>query len=193
MQGRTNLVIAHRLSTIKDADCIAVMGKGQIVEHGSYGELVEKRGAFFHLLEAQSLAVDDAAERSAGVAVDEARESRPASVDEKQDILAESELPAAQDDGKQDPTAARGDANGFISGLRTHDRPWLLVSIVFSILCGCLATAQSVVLSAVSTRHAIRKCLLYRLTANLGSALLRSARTRITTRGCGTMSTSGPG
>lgn len=148
MQGRTNLVIAHRLSTIKDADCIAVMGKGQIVEHGSYGELVEKRGAFFHLLEAQSLAVDDAAERSAGVAVDEARESRPASVDEKQDILAESELPAAQDDGKQDPTAARGDANGFISGLRTHDRPWLLVSIVFSILCGCLATAQSVVLSA---------------------------------------------
>ncbi|KAF4545804.1 ABC transporter protein [Lasiodiplodia theobromae] len=148
MQGRTNLVIAHRLSTIKDADCIAVMGKGQIVEQGSYSELVEKRGAFFHLLEAQSLAVDGVAESNAGVAVDEARESLPASVDEKQDILAESELPAAQDDGKADPTAARGDAKGFISGLRTHDRPWLLVSIVFSILCGCLATAQSVVLSA---------------------------------------------
>lgn len=35
VSGRTVLVIAHRLSTIRDADVIAVVSHGKIVEVGS--------------------------------------------------------------------------------------------------------------------------------------------------------------
>lgn len=44
--GRTTLVIAHRLSTVKDADLIAVMDKGRIVETGTHDELMNKEGAY---------------------------------------------------------------------------------------------------------------------------------------------------
>ena len=44
--GRTTIVIAHRLSTVKDADLIAVMGDGRIIETGSHDELLAKGGAY---------------------------------------------------------------------------------------------------------------------------------------------------
>lgn len=46
LQGRTALVIAHRLSTIKGADLIVVLQKGQIIEQGTHGELLEQEGAY---------------------------------------------------------------------------------------------------------------------------------------------------
>lgn len=41
-KGRTVLTIAHRLSTIRNADTIAVLHDGKIVETGNYNELVSK-------------------------------------------------------------------------------------------------------------------------------------------------------
>jgi len=54
-QGRTTIVIAHRLSTIKTADNIVVMSQGRIVEQGSHDELLEKRSAYYNLVEAQRI------------------------------------------------------------------------------------------------------------------------------------------
>ena len=51
--GRTSFVIAHRLSTIRDADTILVMDAGSIVEQGSHRELLQRRGAYFELYNAQ--------------------------------------------------------------------------------------------------------------------------------------------
>lgn len=41
-KGKTLLVIAHRLSTIQNADQIVVLKKGQIVDCGKQGELLER-------------------------------------------------------------------------------------------------------------------------------------------------------
>lgn len=49
MQGRTTLVIAHRLSTIENADRIAVMQQGRIVEIGKHDDLITKQGIYAHL------------------------------------------------------------------------------------------------------------------------------------------------
>ncbi len=49
MKNKTTLVIAHRISTIKDSNLIIVMEEGQIVEAGSYEELLNQKGYFYRL------------------------------------------------------------------------------------------------------------------------------------------------
>ncbi|KAL1590682.1 hypothetical protein WHR41_00707 [Cladosporium halotolerans] len=58
-QGRTTIVIAHRLSTIKNADNIVVMSQGRIVEQGTHDDLLEKKAAYFNLVEAQRIAQEN--------------------------------------------------------------------------------------------------------------------------------------
>ena len=53
-QGRTTIIIAHRLTTIKNADRIIVLKEGEIIEQGSYKELMESSGEFAKLNQAQS-------------------------------------------------------------------------------------------------------------------------------------------
>ena len=48
-RGHTTLVIAHRLSTVVDADCIAVLSEGQVVESGNHTELLAARGHYARL------------------------------------------------------------------------------------------------------------------------------------------------
>ncbi|KAH9305722.1 hypothetical protein KI387_010126, partial [Taxus chinensis] len=48
--GRTTIVIAHRLSTVRNADSIAVMEQGVVVEKGVHDELMEKQGCYFSLV-----------------------------------------------------------------------------------------------------------------------------------------------
>ena len=52
-QGRTVVVVAHRLSTVKNADQIIVLGHGKILETGNHASLIEKKGAYFHLVKNQ--------------------------------------------------------------------------------------------------------------------------------------------
>ncbi len=49
MIGRTTLVIAHRLTTVQDADQIAVLDRGHVVEIGTHDELIAKGGKYAEL------------------------------------------------------------------------------------------------------------------------------------------------
>ena len=49
MKGRTTFVIAHRLSTVQNADYIAVMDHGRIIERGKHFELLQQKGKYYEL------------------------------------------------------------------------------------------------------------------------------------------------
>ena len=50
----TTLIIAHRLSTVTHADNILVLNNGVIIERGTHDELLNQKGAYAQLWEAQS-------------------------------------------------------------------------------------------------------------------------------------------
>lgn len=61
MAQRTTLVIAHRLSTIENADRIAVLHQGRVVEQGRHEELLAREGYYARLHRLQFRAMDEVA------------------------------------------------------------------------------------------------------------------------------------
>lgn len=55
IKEKTLIVIAHRLSTVMFADKILVIEKGNLIEHGSHSELIQKKGKYYSLWEKQTL------------------------------------------------------------------------------------------------------------------------------------------
>jgi ATP-binding cassette subfamily B multidrug efflux pump len=55
MKGRTTIFISHRVSTVRNADRIAVLHDGEIVEQGTHEELIERNGYYTELYNKQLL------------------------------------------------------------------------------------------------------------------------------------------
>uniref|UniRef100_A0A1I8A8Z0 Multidrug resistance protein 1 n=1 Tax=Steinernema glaseri TaxID=37863 RepID=A0A1I8A8Z0_9BILA len=54
-EGRTCIVIAHRLATVVNADCIAVVTDGVVIEKGTHSELMNLQGAYYKLTQKQNM------------------------------------------------------------------------------------------------------------------------------------------
>ncbi|XVF21987.1 hypothetical protein REPUB_Repub12eG0135900 [Reevesia pubescens] len=66
MGNRTTVIVAHRLSTVRNADMIAVIHQGKMVEKGSHSELLkDPEGAYSQLIRLQE--VNKESEKVAGV------------------------------------------------------------------------------------------------------------------------------
>lgn len=52
-KGKTVVIVAHRLSTVKNADQLIVIEKGKITETGTHTALIDRQGAYYHLVKNQ--------------------------------------------------------------------------------------------------------------------------------------------
>jgi ATP-binding cassette subfamily B protein len=59
MKGRTTFVIAQRLSTVKNADIIAVLEDGRIVERGTHDQLLAANGYYSRIYNLQFASQDN--------------------------------------------------------------------------------------------------------------------------------------
>ena len=57
VKGRTTISVAHRLSTLRDADMLIVLENGEVIEHGTHRELMNKKGTYYNLAVIQSRAL----------------------------------------------------------------------------------------------------------------------------------------
>ena len=88
-EGRTTVVIAHRLSTIRNADNIVVMTKGKIIEQGSHEDLLDRRGAYWNLVEAQRIGSNDPRDEKADLLDDNDSEYHGTVITDEQSMTEE--------------------------------------------------------------------------------------------------------
>lgn len=55
MRGKTSLVVAHRIETIQNADRIYMFDQGEVLEEGTYSELMARKRHFYNLERGEQL------------------------------------------------------------------------------------------------------------------------------------------
>lgn len=155
-QGRTTIVIAHRLSTIKTADNIVVMSQGRIVEQGSHDALLEKKSAYYNLVEAQRISAQNE-EKNAGqnAETDASEEELLESLTPEKEITREKlersttgkSVSSAILESKNSGSESRYSLWTLIKVVGSFNKPefhFMLVGLVFSIIAGAGNPTQSV-------------------------------------------------
>ncbi|EGE04579.1 ABC multidrug transporter mdr1 [Trichophyton equinum CBS 127.97] len=164
-RGRTTIVIAHRLSTIKSADNIVVIVGGRIAEQGTHDELVDKKGTYLQLVEAQKINEERGEESEDEAVLEKEKEiSRQISVPAKsvnsgkypdEDVEANlgridtkkslSSVILSQKRSQENETEySLGTLIRFIAGFNKPERLIMLCGFFFAVLSGAGQPVQSV-------------------------------------------------
>lgn len=165
-QGRTTITIAHRLSTIKDADNIVVMTEGRIVEQGTHDELLDRKDAYYRLVEAQKIAAAQelTAEEEAALDAEDDKLIRQISsvsnpknfTEDPDDENIQDRLNRTDTQKSQSSLALKNRADEqaqnyslwtlikLIAGFNKSEWPLMLIGLFFSIICGAGNPVQAV-------------------------------------------------
>lgn len=154
-KGRTTITIAHRLSTIKTADNIIVMSEGRIIEQGTHDGLLERKGAYYNLVNAQRISAEiekNVEDNGEVVSLDEKLENLPSmeKVDTKQQLerLATEKSVSSQILKGKEP--AKGPHYSLwtlikVVGKFNRSESWLMgIGLIFSVVAGGGNPTQSV-------------------------------------------------
>ncbi|KAK3404266.1 hypothetical protein EUGRSUZ_K00570 [Eucalyptus grandis] len=121
MANRTTVIVAHRLSTVRNADMIAVIHQGKIVERGTHSELLkDPDGAYGQLIRLQQ--------------VNREQDQAPDDQNKPQNLL--------------DETAAEASIRR-LAYLNKPEVPVLLIGSVFAIIAGAVFPIFGVIISGV--------------------------------------------
>lgn len=155
--GRTTITIAHRLSTVRKAHKIIVLAKGKLVEQGTHDELLEQKGAYHHLVDAQELQPSSQdgeviEERKLSDDVSSATDEsigpvgKPSSTEHSSSVL-----DVAEQGNNRIQQVSLGDENDysfwelvkFIFAFNKHDARMMTIASLFCVLAGIAQPAQS--------------------------------------------------
>jgi len=144
-EGRTTIVIAHRLSTIKDADNIVVMEKGRIVEQGTHTELLQLKGVYQSLVQAQELS----SKLAAAPVLTKEDGMAPALPDEKLQLLRTTTTKSVTGQPKEAVKAkdfTTWQLIKFALSLNAKESNLMYLAFVFCFLGGCSPAIQAIFL-----------------------------------------------
>ncbi|CAF0740937.1 unnamed protein product [Adineta steineri] len=140
-KGRTTIVIAHRLSTIINASKIIVINKGSVVEEGSHQALMDAKGVYYGLVQAQNLRNVDGKEVE-----EDADLTEPPPYDRTRTLSNQHQTSVDEKDGltNDDESSEKMEYSGpapFVAMLKMN-RPELIYIIFGCISCICNGGVQ---------------------------------------------------
>ncbi|XP_010313352.1 ABC transporter B family member 21 isoform X1 [Solanum lycopersicum] len=151
MVDRTTIIVAHRLSTVRNADNIAVVHQGKVVEEGEHFELLkDPEGAYSQLIRSQ-----DVSQAKEQLCLDDAQhfstELRPESRN-NDDITAIEEIPETRlakssDINSEESTKLEKNPVTRLAYLNKSEFPMILVGAIIAIISGCVFPVFGIVLT----------------------------------------------
>lgn len=185
-EGRTTIVIAHRLSTIKTAHNIVTLVDGKIAEQGTHDELVDKKGTYHTLVEAQRINDEKEADALAD-AEDEADELNQVKTATSAALSKDEEKNLARYETKKSVSSAvlskmpretgrkysLWQLIKFIASFNRPELKYMLVGLTFSFLAGGGQPTQAVLYAKAISTLALPESMFAKLRhdANLWSLL----------------------
>lgn len=148
---RTTVMIAHKLSTVKKADKIIVMNQGRVIEHGTHESLLESKGAYSRLVNAQKLSASE--DDSEGLRLGKSEDGDPKDLDLAKVQTTRSTRNVESELKPEDVSRRLSLFRCLLIIFYEHRRLWraLLAGCIASVAGGAVFPAQAVLFSRVVT------------------------------------------
>jgi len=150
--NRTTIVVAHRLSTVREADNIVVLKAGTVVEQGTHAELIERRGPYYDLVEAQRTVEDEEEDYEGETDQDEIVAERVSTTKPEAGKEAFSDTKAFADPSVGAPSVVQDETSScsllsmakFIMGLNAKEWHYILLGLFCSVIAGFEEPASAI-------------------------------------------------